>query len=71
MDGFEKLLTVKQVAARLQLGLRTIYEHIAGGCLKAVRNPTGSIRIRESDLDDFLTPVEARAAREEASCKPN
>lgn len=58
----DRLLTVRQVASRLQLGLRTVYEHISEGRLRAVRTPTGSLRIRESDLDDFLQPVMPRDA---------
>ncbi len=50
------MLTVKQVAARLQISLSSVYELIARGQLPAFRlGPRrGAIRVRPEDLASYL-----------------
>jgi excisionase family DNA binding protein len=60
-----RLLTVEEVAAHLGQHPVTVYETIRAGIIPAVRLGTRSIRVRESDLEDYLasrstTGAEAR-----------
>lgn len=55
----EKLLTPQQVAERLQLTERTIYEYMRSGQLKASK--LGRVwRVNEEDLADFLRKKQSR-----------
>jgi excisionase family DNA binding protein len=45
-----RLLTVRQVAERLQVCRATVYRLVAGGQLPAVRVSSGAIRVRDSGL---------------------
>ena len=60
MPENQTLLSVGEVANRLGLSTRTVYDYIETGLLEAMRLPTGTIRIRERDLETFLTPVRAK-----------
>ena len=56
----EKLLTPAQVAERLQITERTVYEWIRGGKLTALK--LGRLwRIRQDDLEAFLKGARAKA----------
>ena len=56
----EKLLTPTQVAERLQITERTVYEWIRGGKLTALK--LGRLwRIRQDDLEAFLEGARAKA----------
>jgi len=56
----EKLLTPAQVAERLQITERTVYEWIRGGKLTALK--LGRLwRIRQDDLEAFLENARAKA----------
>lgn len=49
------LLTIKQVADRLQVHVNTVYNYIYRGELKAIKLSDGSRwRIREQDLERYL-----------------
>jgi len=48
------MLTVKQVADRLQVSTKTVYKWMTEGKLKYVRVGTRTVRIEEADLDKFL-----------------
>ena len=52
----ERLLTVLQVAERLQLSVALIYSMANAGTLPALRvgNGRGSIRFREQDVQEYL-----------------
>ena len=56
----EKLLTPAQVAERLQITERTVYEWIRGGKLTALK--LGRLwRIHQDDLEAFLERARAKA----------
>ncbi len=56
----EKLLTPAQVAERLQITERTVYEWIRGGKVTALK--LGRLwRIRQDDLEAFLEGARAKA----------
>ena len=62
----EKLLTPTQVAERLQITERTVYEWIRGGKLTALK--LGRLwRIRPQDLETFLESARARAQQHSPS----
>jgi len=49
------VLSVKQVADRLGVSIRTVYKHVKSGNLKAVK--IGYLwRIREEDFEEFIRP---------------
>lgn len=54
--GDHRLLTVPQVAERLQLSVALVYSMVSAGSLPALRvgNGRGSIRFREQDVQDYL-----------------
>jgi excisionase family DNA binding protein len=54
----DRLLTVSDVASRMQIGRTRIYELLAGGDLPSVRLGRAR-RIRESDLAEFIANQEA------------
>ncbi len=49
-----RLLTVKEVAARLRLSTATVYALCERGDLAYVRVSTHAIRVSEHDLRDFV-----------------
>ena len=55
-----RLLTVREVAQRLNVGVRSVWAWIASGRLKAIKLSKRCTRVRETDLGSFL----AHAARE-------
>ena len=61
----ERLLTVNDVAERLQLHPITVRRHIKAGKLRAVRVGR-AVRVREADLDDFLRPDSEEYATDDA-----
>lgn len=54
----EPLMTVKEVAAILNVNPMTVYRAIDSGELPHVRAGRRSIRIRREDLDAYLRPAE-------------
>jgi excisionase family DNA binding protein len=50
----DELLTVEQVAERLQLHPDTVRRYVREGKLRAVRLSSTALRIRSSELDRFL-----------------
>jgi excisionase family DNA binding protein len=50
-DEFSDLLTVTQVARRLNVSTQAVRRWIADGKLKALRTPGGHYRIRPADAD--------------------
>jgi len=60
------LLTVPEVAARLQVNRRTVARYIEEGVLKAARiGGKGPYRIKEGDLEKMLVPEKGKAVRNE------
>lgn len=59
-----KLLTIKQVAERLNVNYYTVYGWIYAGHMPHKRiGPTGrTIRISEQDLEDYLSKMSASSA---------
>lgn len=49
-----ELLTVKQLAERLQLHPATVYGLIQSGSVEAIRLPGGSLRIEVRELEKLL-----------------
>lgn len=52
----EQWLTVQDAAEQEGCTQRAVYGQIAAGRLVAYRIPARGIRIKQSDLDEFLTP---------------
>jgi excisionase family DNA binding protein len=50
----EQLLTVQQVAARLQVSRTTVYKLIRAGHLVAIHPAARKTRVRPSDLERFI-----------------
>ena len=56
----ERLLTVDEVATRLNLHPETIRRYLQRGLLKGVKfGNRGGWRIKEADLDDFMRRLQA------------
>jgi excisionase family DNA binding protein len=53
----EEYLSVREVAMRLHVSTQTILGWISSGQLRALRTPTGRLRIRKSDVARLLTPA--------------
>lgn len=51
----EKLLRIKTVADRLCITPRAVYHLVADGKLPGVRVTERSLRIKETDLEEYLT----------------
>ena len=50
-----ELLTVSELAAELRVGLTTIYTmNTHGGGPKLIRLPSGQVRYRRADVDEWL-----------------
>jgi excisionase family DNA binding protein len=49
-----RLLTARQVADHLGVHVKTVLAWVGRGELPAIRLPGGAIRVRETDLDDWL-----------------
>ena len=47
-------LTVKQAAEKLQVSTKTIFRRIADGSLPAYKLGVKLVRIRQSDLDEYV-----------------
>ena len=56
-----RLLTVSEVAHKLNCRKESVRRYIAQGDLPALVLPGGSYRIREDDLSAFLQPVFPKA----------
>jgi excisionase family DNA binding protein len=58
----ERLLTVKEVAERLQLSTSAVYELTDAGLLRSLRLGVGrgAVRIRPADLEAYLGEAESR-----------
>ncbi len=63
-DGGQAILTVKESAAHLRLGLSTMYRLVEDGTIPAVKVPgTNIVRIRRSVLDSLLSKWEGNGRR--------
>ena len=65
-----RLLTARQVADQLGVSAETVLRWTRRGELPAIRLPSGAIRYREIDVDDWLCLREVGAATEEAPTTP-
>lgn len=54
MDAHSDLLTVRDVAARLQVSRATVRRWVAMKTLPAITLPSGAFRFREADLEEWL-----------------
>ncbi len=52
--GADRLLTIKEAAARLRASAATVYALCERGALRYVRLSTHAIRIAEQDLAEFI-----------------
>lgn len=60
----KSILTPTDVASKLGYSTNTIYKYIAAGWLKAYRDPGHrSLKILESDIDDFLEVWKSKKER--------
>ena len=50
-----EILTVEQVADRLQVNMMTVYEWISQGLLEVIRLPSNALRIEAEELEKFLS----------------
>ncbi|CAJ1505249.1 helix-turn-helix domain-containing protein [[Mycobacterium] burgundiense] len=58
VDGVPaSVVTVPVAAALLNAGQRSVWRWIADGQLPALRLPSGSVRIRVSDLEGLVAPL--------------
>jgi len=51
----DEILTVEQVADRLQINIMTVYKWISQGLLEAIRLPSNALRIEAEELEKFLS----------------
>ena len=58
MKIVEKYYKLREVADRLSLSKRTIWNWVRAGKIDAVQLPNGQIRISRKTLDRFLTKAE-------------
>jgi excisionase family DNA binding protein len=56
----QQLLTIAQVADRLQLSRRTVYRLVRRGLLRVVHVTPRRVRFRPADLDAYVAAREAR-----------
>lgn len=56
----KRLLTAREVALDLALTPETVLAWVRDGKLPAFRLPSGQIRFRETDLDDWLEQRQTR-----------
>jgi excisionase family DNA binding protein len=54
MQNGRELLRIADVAKELGVGKSTPYDWVRNGSLKALRLPTGTLRIARSDLEQFV-----------------
>jgi excisionase family DNA binding protein len=59
----EKLLKVREVAARLGVSRQTVSKYIRDGQLKAQELGPRSTRIAESEIDRFLAEMESKCQK--------
>jgi len=50
----QRLLTVNEVAKELRISARTLYLWIKQGRIKAIKLPSGKLRIESSELERIL-----------------
>ena len=50
----EKLMTVEEAAEVLRAHRKTVYGWIEKGLLRAIKLPTGSLRVTEEAIDEFV-----------------
>ncbi len=63
METAMKVVSPREAARQLGVQTSTIYSWIRNGILSAYKLPSGYFRIREVDLQAFLTPAEPRKKR--------
>lgn len=68
-NEFNEIMTPKQVAEYLQVHSKTVYDWIASGELPSIKLGPRSIRIKKSDIDDFLMERHSNSVLEEAKDK--
>jgi excisionase family DNA binding protein len=51
----DEILTVEQVADRLQVNIMTVYKWISQGLLEAIRLSSNALRIEAEELEKFLS----------------
>jgi excisionase family DNA binding protein len=56
----EKLLTIRELAERLNISVGTAYHWLSGGRLKCVRFSKRCVRFRESDVEELLKQLTDR-----------
>ena len=64
MDSHERetpsrLLTVREIADRLRISVRAVFQHIAAGSLTRLKLGHRTTRILESDLEEFIDNLRA------------
>lgn len=64
MTASDKLLTPSDVAAQLQVDVRTVYAYIRTDQLAAIKLGHRTIRIKQSDVDNL---IETSAGADECS----
>jgi putative resolvase len=62
MSAINRLLTAKQAAQLLQVSEETIWRWVRAGKMKAVRLPSGRIRIEESEIRRIMTTSQEKDA---------
>ena len=60
----EDLLTPQQVADRLKVHHNTVYRYISEGKMKSTHVGNMLIRVRESDLDEFINGTQYSSDQE-------
>lgn len=51
------MLTVKEAAERLHVSPQTVYRWIDDGLLQVVKYPTGTVRIKDEEVERLLRPI--------------
>jgi len=69
METAMKVVSPREAARQLGVQTSTIYSWIRNGILPAYKLPSGYFRIREVDLQAFLTPIKGKKEPGEAEEK--
>ena len=60
MEKNMRVISVREASRFAGVEIDTVYRWIRIGLLSAFKVPTGRLRIREIDLEEFLTPVKPK-----------